>query len=633
MSSTRRSFRPTSSVFRGVVALAAGLCLAGTAWAVPNNAPVDPPAVNGQELVPRKPAGPPALYELPPETAISHVVIKFHEGTRVRLRNDELAAAARSKRDLADLAARGLGAAQVSADLHAVQALVGSHNKARGLERRFRLAEPALERMRAEGEAASGEQLADLDLYYQVPVPAGTLYLEVEGLLQALNAVPSVEIAYAPSIPEPASIDLGPRLLTAAAVTPSFQGQQGYLNAAPAGVDAYYAWTKAGGSGFGVKVVDIEYSWQTTHEDLPTFFRVGGGTTSLFRDHGTAVVGEIVGEDNGLGIKGVAYRAKIGGESVSAQSTASAIANASASVINGDILLIELHAPGPFQAGCGCSGSQCHYVPMEYWQDNFDAIKTATTNGRSVVEAAGNGSANLNDRTAYGPLFYRTYRDSGAVLVGARNSANGFASCFSNYGYRVDVNAWGQNVVTTGYGDLYNGGTEDSWYTSGFGGTSSASPIVVGAAADLQGASFSNPPYNTRTPSEIRLRLMSNATWEWGNLNFIGPQPNLRGALDQLINGNRLPTAGTDFLSTPRNTLLSIGYGTLLANDSDPDGDALSVFWYDFETLNGGTTDCCHAGGFNYTPPLNFTGTDYLNYRIQDARGLVTFGTVAITVN
>lgn len=631
MSSTRHSFRPTSPVFRGVVALAAGLCLAGTAWAVPNKAPFDPPSANGQELVPRKPAGPPALYELPPETAISHVVIKFHEGTRVRLRNGELAAAARSNRDLADLAARGLGAAQVTADLHAVQALVGSHNKTRGLERRFRLAEPALERMRAEGEAASGEQLADLDLYYQAPVPAGTVFAEVEGLLQALNVVPSVEIAYAPSSPEPASIDLGLRLVTAAAVTPSFQAQQGYLNAAPAGIDANYAWTKAGGSGYGVKVIDIEFNWRTTHEDLPNFFRVGGSPSGS-RNHGTAVVGEIVGEDNGLGVKGIAYRARIGAESVSAQSTASAIANASAALISGDIILIELHALGPFQTGCGCSGSQCHYIPMEYWQDNFDAIKTATTNGRSVVEAAGNGSANLNDRTAYGPLFYRTYRDSGAVLAGARHSADGFATCFTNYGYRVDVNAWGENVVTTGYGNLYNGGTEDSWYTHTFNGTSSASPIVAGAAAAIQGASFNNPPYTTRTPSEIRLRLMSNATWEWGNANFIGPQPNLRGALDQLINGNRLPTAGTDFLSTPRNTRLSIGYGTLLANDSDPDGDARSVFWYDFETLNGGTTDCCHAGGFNYTPPLNFTGTDYLNYRIEDARGLVAIGTVAITV-
>ena len=59
---------------------------------------------------------------------------------------------------------------------------------------------------------------------------------------------------------------------------------------------------------------------------------------------------------------------------------------------------------------------------MEYWQANFDAIKTATANGKIVVEAAGNGSMNL-DNSIYKNLFNRSYRDSGAILVGAGTSS------------------------------------------------------------------------------------------------------------------------------------------------------------------------------------------------------------------
>jgi hypothetical protein len=50
------------------------------------------------------------------------------------------------------------------------------------------------------------------------------------------------------------------------------------------------------------------------------------------------------------------------------------------------------------------------------------------------------------------------------------------------------VQGWGREVTTTGYGDLQGGPDEDLWYTNRFSGTSSASPIVVGAVACLQGA-------------------------------------------------------------------------------------------------------------------------------------------------
>jgi hypothetical protein len=48
-------------------------------------------------------------------------------------------------------------------------------------------------------------------------------------------------------------------------VTGDFTGQQEYLNAGPEGVDVRYAWTKAGGRGTTVKIMDIEGAWRFSH--------------------------------------------------------------------------------------------------------------------------------------------------------------------------------------------------------------------------------------------------------------------------------------------------------------------------------------------------------------------------------
>ena len=94
--------------------------------------------------------------------------------------------------------------------------------------------------------------------------------------------------------------------------------------------------------------------------------------------------------------------------------------------------------------------------------------------------------------------FRRGGQDSGAVVVGAgapppgthgRNVYGPDRSRldFSNYGALVDAQGWGREVTTTGYGDLQGGLNKSSWYTDQFAGTSSASPMVVGVLACLQG--------------------------------------------------------------------------------------------------------------------------------------------------
>ena len=43
---------------------------------------------------------------------------------------------------------------------------------------------------------------------------------------------------------------------------------QRYLELAPGGVDARFAWTIPGGKGNGVNMIDIEGAWNFSHEDL-----------------------------------------------------------------------------------------------------------------------------------------------------------------------------------------------------------------------------------------------------------------------------------------------------------------------------------------------------------------------------
>ena len=81
------------------------------------------------------------------------------------------------------------------------------------------------------------------------------------------------------------------------ATTPDFSGQQGYLGVAPTGVGALGVAGVAGGTGTGVKVMDVEGAWLWTHEDLTTPFATAGTPIADlgWRNHGTGVMGEIRG--------------------------------------------------------------------------------------------------------------------------------------------------------------------------------------------------------------------------------------------------------------------------------------------------------------------------------------------------
>jgi hypothetical protein len=410
----------------------------------------------------------------------------------------------------AGLRATGEGVASVSrADVGPLADLLASAEIT--LQPLFGVSEDRLKReaMSLAPAFEDGVEAPDLSVFYRVAAPDERL----DELAERLRQQPLVEAAYvkpAAELAQTATIAAGellnnmqPLIQDAPPATPDFTARQGYLDAAPGGIDARHAWTLPGGSGADVRVIDLEWGWQFSHEDLiQNQGGIVGGTGSTDTNHGTAVAGEISGDRNGVGITGIAPDANISAVAFS-MPTAAAIRLAADRLAPGDVMLLEIHRPGPRATGVGQQG----FIAIEWWPDDFAAIRYATSRGVIVVEAAGNGAQNLDDPiysvrpagfpTTWTNPFNRANPQCGAVIVGAGAPPPGTHGRdhgpdrsrldFSNYGACVDAQGWGREVTSTGYGDLQGGANPNLWYTDLFSGTSSASPIVVGAIACVQG--------------------------------------------------------------------------------------------------------------------------------------------------
>jgi hypothetical protein len=216
-------------------------------------------------------------------------------------------------------------------------------------------------------------------------------------------------------------------------------------------------------------------------------------------------LGEIGGKKNSYGVTGIVPATRMlvaPADTVgNGWNVARAVGLATGVLNAGDVILIE-------QQMSVCGGSA--FGPVEWLPVTFDAIATATALGIIVVEAAGNGSVNLDDQSCNG-LFNRSTRDSGAIIVGAGDPSTRARLYFSSYGSRVDVQGWGQSVTTSGYGGAFDPGDIRQRYTHSFNGTSSASPIVAGSVLAVQGA-LKARGVALATPSEMRETLVLTGT-------------------------------------------------------------------------------------------------------------------------
>ncbi|MEM7481471.1 MAG: S8 family serine peptidase [Acidobacteriota bacterium] len=299
------------------------------------------------------------------------------------------------------------------------------------------------------------------------------------------------------------------------ATDPSFDSDQEYFERGPVGFGARFARERLVQTPASIKVCDLEQAWHLDHREFTQ------GSTSLLNppfvganrndddknqgSHGTAVIGElggiadpsppddkiITGAAEGFGNFPLASHylplnfpdARRGTNGHITSAIAYATVLGSPPLTPGDILLLEVQRGGK---------------PTEIADPaDRDAIRLASALGVIVVEAAGNGGVDLDRyRNPHSGRSLNprdpSFIDSGAILVGAAAAELPHdRRDFSCFGARVDCYAWGDRVTTCGYGDLY-GEDETDFYTDTFSGTSSASPMVAGAAALIQAFAGSN---------------------------------------------------------------------------------------------------------------------------------------------
>ncbi len=397
---------------------------------------------------------------------------------------------------------------------------------------------------------ASGAHVSDLSQYFEVKIAKGE---NIQNISDSLRTLPYIEDAY----PEP--------LPTPLPTTPNYTSMELFRSAAPTGINSSFASSWPGGLGGKIKLADLEYNWNTAHEDLSKArlpaAKVANGTpvdplpdNNQSINHGTAVLGILSGDSNTFGVTGLvpntALRLVNTYSAEGGLNVANAVYTATNNLAAGDVMLIEQESCGPADPSCN-SG----YVPVEWLPEVYDAITYATAQKIIVVEPAANGGQNLDDTNMYGSTFPSGKPDSGAIIVGAGAACSNGAPArsrlsFSNYGARVNMQGFGECVTTTGYGGLWDGGP-NALYTNYFNGTSSASPIVAGAAASFASAyKFLNG--TAPTPALVRDTLLNTGTAqnfatgsESGN---IGPLPNLASAL--LATDQKAPTAPTNLTAS-----------------------------------------------------------------------------------
>lgn len=230
-------------------------------------------------------------------------------------------------------------------------------------------------------------------------------------------------------------------------------------------INAPQGWdTTTGSSAVTIAIVDTGVD--LTHTDLASKIVAGYdfvNNDSVPQDdngHGTHVAGIAAAvSNNGAGIAGVSWGARIMPIKVLNASASGSFSNAAAGIV-----WATDHGAQIINLSLGGSADSTILR---------DAIDYAYQNGVTLIAASGNsGSASI--------LYPARYPN--VIAVGATDAGNLRAS-FSNFGAELDVVAPGVNIYSTGIGSYF--------YNSG---TSMSTPFVSGLAAILRGIPGSGSP-------------------------------------------------------------------------------------------------------------------------------------------
>lgn len=341
-------------------------------------------------------------------------------------------------------------------------------------------------------------QSTELAGVYVAELPAGDAALEVFTRLTTTETVTANPMEY---------YDISPRFIPN---DPLFISQWHLQNTGQtangvAGNDVNVTGVWDNFQGAGVIIGIVDNGLQRTHPDLAANYvqavsrdvYAGDNNPSPAggNDHGTSVAGVAAGVgNNSLGVSGVAPQAGLAGlrlftngVSPTDVDTATALtwSNQQISIYNNSWGPIDdgvsLDALGPLAANALAQG-------VASGRGNLGSI---------YVWAGGNGALTL-DNVNYDGFANSRY----TIAVGAINDS-GMKSSYSEPGAPLLVSAYSSDLVGITTTDLVNTGNLSNDYTNGFGGTSSAAPVVSGVVALMLEA---NPLLGWRDVQQILAR-------------------------------------------------------------------------------------------------------------------------------
>jgi hypothetical protein len=158
-------------------------------------------------------------------------------------------------------------------------------------------------------------------------------------------------------------------------------------------------------------------------------------------------------------------------------------------------------------------------------------------------------------------------------------------------------------------------------------------PGVLGNDLDLLGSSSSL----ASSPAHGALTLRSDGSFTYTpNAGYVGTdsfkyRAGLLGAQATvtLTISNAAPVARSDAYSGPARTTLSVPAPGVLINDTDADGDTLTVIVVDDGGISG-SINLSSNGRLVYSPGGGFSGTATLTYRVSD--GITTSNTTTVSL-
>ncbi|MEO7677891.1 MAG: MBG domain-containing protein [Verrucomicrobiota bacterium] len=227
-------------------------------------------------------------------------------------------------------------------------------------------------------------------------------------------------------------------------------------------------------------------------------------------------------------------------------------------------------------------------------------ITTATSTsdvGQYPITASGAVNTNYTFSYVGGTLTITQSLSSGTVVSSANPSLPG-----TNVTFTMTVSAAGPGA-----------GTPSGTVGFRIDGSLAGSSTLAGGVA-------------TFTLNSLALGSHTVAAEYPGEVNFIGVTNSL--AQNQVI--NTPPVAGNDSIARYSTQGAKVRLSTLLANDSDADGDTLNIT-VSSTSANAGTI-AVRGGWVYYTPATGFTNADSFTYTIEDGRGGSVVGTVAVTI-